>query len=136
MTYFYINPLYINDPDEQAALDRALAVLAGLPLGYLDTLIAAHDTYAATMDQWCDDWRDENADRLDAFDTPEPEDQPEYQVACEAERRNVADEFHVTVEQLKHAAVIAELGSGGLAELRERNELFWSIAEAAGMTID
>ncbi|HDR9127188.1 TPA: hypothetical protein QDB31_004242 [Burkholderia vietnamiensis] len=136
MTYFYINPLYINDPDELAALDRALTVLAGLPIGYLDTVLDAHNTYAATMDQWCDDWRDENADRLDAFDTPEPEDQPEYQVACEAERRNVADEFHVTVEQLKHIAVIAEFGSRGEEELHARNKMFWSIVEAAGMAID
>lgn len=135
MSYFHINPFYIRDPDEQDALNAALTVLAGLPLGYIDTLIEAHDTYAATMDQWCDDWRDENADRLDAFDTSEPEDQPEYEVACEAERRNVADEFHVTVEQLKHADMFASWGDDGWAELRERNEMFWSIVEAAGMTI-
>lgn len=135
MTYFYINPLYINDPDEQAALDRALAVLAGLPLGYLDTLIAAHEDWANAVEAWCDDWRDANQNR-DDLDWQEPEDQPEYEAAVEAARQEAIVEHHVTVEQLTHIAVIAELGSGGLAELRERNELFWSIAEAAGMAID
>lgn len=136
MSYFHINPFYINDPDEQDALNDALAVLAGQPLGYIDTLIAAHEDWANAVEAWCDNWRDENADRLDAFDTPEPEDQPEYKVACEAERRNVADEFHVTVEQLKHIAVIAEFGSRGEEELHARNKMFWSIVEAAGMAID
>ncbi|HDR8945456.1 TPA: hypothetical protein QDA71_002449 [Burkholderia vietnamiensis] len=136
MPYFYLNEYVLpHNLDERKALDRTMNTLAGLPMGYLDTLIDAAMTHHETMDQWCDDWRDENADRLDAFDTPEPEDQPEYEVACDAERRNVADEFHVTVEQLTNLASITALGRDGLAELRDRNELFWSIVEAAGMTI-
>ncbi|MCA7885519.1 hypothetical protein LGM58_20255 [Burkholderia contaminans] len=132
MSYFYLNAYSLPyNLDEREALDRAMNTLAGLPVGYLDTVLDAHDTYAETMDQWCDDWRDENADRLDAS---EPEDQPEYEVACEAERRNVADEFHVTVEQLKHAAVIAQY-TYGFADLRERHALFWDIAEQCGMAI-
>lgn len=135
MTYFYINPLYINDPDEQAALDRALAVLAGLPLGYLDTLIAAHEDWANAVEAWCDDWRDANQNR-DDLDWQEPEDQPEYEAAVEAARQEAIVEHHVTVEQLTHLAAITECGRDGLAELCERNKLFWSIVEAAGMAID
>lgn len=135
MTYFHINPFHLRDLDERAALDRALTALAGLPLGYLDTLIAAHEDRANAVEAWCDDWRDANQNR-DDLDWQEPEDQPEYEAAVEAARQEAIVEHHVTVEQLTHIAVIAELGSGGLAELRERNEMFWSIVEAAGMAID
>ncbi|MCA7967304.1 hypothetical protein LGM54_30440 [Burkholderia cenocepacia] len=123
----------MNDLDERAALDRALTALAGLPAGYLATVIAAHEDWANAVEAWCDDWRDENADRLD---TSEPEDQPEYEVACEAERRNVADDHHVTADQLMHMAVIAGWGNEGVAELQTRNEMFWAIAEVHGMAID
>lgn len=136
MTYFYLNTYCMNDLDERAALDRALTALAGLPVGYLATVIAAHDDWTNAIEAWCDDWRDANADRLDAFDTSEPEEQPEYQAACEAERRNVADDHHVTAEQLMHMAVIAGWGNEGVAELQTRNEMFWTIAEAHGMAID
>ncbi|MCA7967298.1 hypothetical protein LGM54_30410 [Burkholderia cenocepacia] len=135
MTYFHINPFHLRDLDERAALDRALTALAGLPLGYLDTLIAAHEDRANAVEAWCDDWRDENADRLDDLDWPEPEDQPEYADMCDAERRNAAEEHHVTSEQLMHMAVIAELGGDGLAELHARNEMFWTIAEHHGLAI-
>ncbi|WP_176322291.1 hypothetical protein [Burkholderia vietnamiensis] len=136
MTYFHINPFYLRDPDEQDALNAALTALAGLPTGYLDTLIAAHEDSTNAVEAWCDGWRDENADRLDDLDWPEPEDQPEYEVAVDAARQEAIDEHHVTGEQLMHIAVIAGWGTDGVAELRARNEMFWAIREAQGVTID
>ncbi|WP_343663247.1 hypothetical protein [Paraburkholderia tropica] len=135
MTFFYINT-YGMTGDDHEVLNHALTALAGLPIGYIDTVIAAHEDSTNAIESWCDDWRDENADRLDAFDFPEPEDQPEYEIAVDAARQEAIDEHHVTSEQLMHMLVIVGWGADGVAELRARNEMFWAIAEHHHMAID